>query len=76
MSGQIKTANRGYDIIGDIHGCAHTLIHLLEQMGYRKVNGIYEHPRRQAIFICGVDIIRVADDQCAQGSCAAAGDGR
>lgn len=46
-----RTASRGYDIIGDVHGCAHTLIRLLEQMGYRKVNGVYEHPRRQAIFI-------------------------
>ncbi|PSF04677.1 serine/threonine protein phosphatase [Marinobacter fuscus] len=45
------TANRGYDIIGDIHGCAHTLERLLEQMGYRKISGIYQHPRRQAIFI-------------------------
>ncbi|WP_029652221.1 metallophosphoesterase [Marinobacter daepoensis] len=48
----IKTiADRGYDIIGDIHGCSHTLERLLEQMGYRKLNGIYQHPRRQAIFI-------------------------
>ncbi|WP_322002819.1 metallophosphoesterase [Marinobacter alexandrii] len=46
-----QAANRGYDIIGDIHGCANTLIRLLEQMGYRKVNGVYQHRRRQAIFI-------------------------
>lgn len=46
-----KAARRGYDIIGDIHGCAHTLELLLGQMGYRKVNGIYQHPRRQAVFI-------------------------
>ena len=45
------TAHRGYDVIGDIHGCAHTLERLLEQMGYRKRNGIYQHPSRQAIFI-------------------------
>ncbi|MGB2109035.1 MAG: metallophosphoesterase, partial [Marinobacter vinifirmus] len=41
----------GYDIIGDIHGCANTLQRLLDQMGYRKVNGVYRHPKRQAIFI-------------------------
>ncbi|WP_166264513.1 metallophosphoesterase [Marinobacter caseinilyticus] len=46
-----KPASRGYDIIGDIHGCANTLVRLLEQMGYRKVNGIYQHARRQAVFI-------------------------
>lgn len=46
-----KPANRGYDIIGDIHGCARTLERLLGQMGYRRINGIYQHPRRQAIFI-------------------------
>jgi len=43
--------NRGYDFIGDIHGCAKTLERLLEHMGYQKRNGIYRHPRRQAIFI-------------------------
>ncbi len=46
-----KAADRGYDIIGDIHGCAKTLERLLGQMGYRKINGIYQHPKRQAIFI-------------------------
>ncbi len=46
-----KAASRGFDIIGDIHGCACTLERLLEQMGYRKINGIYQHRRRQALFI-------------------------
>jgi hypothetical protein len=41
----------GYDIIGDIHGCGSTLIKLLEVMGYRKWDGVYQHPRRQAIFV-------------------------
>ncbi|MEX2475731.1 metallophosphoesterase [Marinobacter sp.] len=51
MPAQVKAASRGYDIIGDIHGCAHTLTRLLDQMGYRKINGVYQHPSRQAIFI-------------------------
>lgn len=51
MAGQRSAAPRGFDIIGDIHGCAHTLERLLDQMGYRKVNGVYRHPSRQAIFI-------------------------
>ena len=27
--------SRGYDLIGDVHGCANTLVRLLERMGYR-----------------------------------------
>lgn len=46
-----QSASRGYDIIGDIHGCAMTLETLLEKMGYRKVSGVYEHPKRQVIFL-------------------------
>ncbi|MGL5999858.1 MAG: metallophosphoesterase, partial [Pseudomonas proteolytica] len=30
---------RSYDLIGDVHGCAHTLEHLLDQMGYHKQGG-------------------------------------
>lgn len=41
----------GYDLIGDIHGCGGTLIRLLEVMGYRKKAGVYQHPRRQVIFV-------------------------
>lgn len=47
----IQPGYRGYDLIGDVHGCAHTLVKLLESMGYRKVSGVFQHPRRQAIFI-------------------------
>lgn len=41
----------GYDLIGDVHGCAQTLARLLEQMGYVKDRGVYCHPERQAIFL-------------------------
>lgn len=41
----------GYDIIGDIHGCANTLVKLLEALGYSEVNGIYRHGQRLAIFL-------------------------
>ena len=44
-------AIQGYDIIGDIHGCGRTLVKLLEVMGYQKRRGVYQHPRRQAIFV-------------------------
>lgn len=41
----------GYDVIGDVHGCARTLMKLLEAMGYRKRAGVYTHLKRQAIFV-------------------------
>jgi len=45
-------AVQGYDLIGDVHGCGQTLCHLLEQMDYRKINGIYQHPKgRKVVFI-------------------------
>jgi len=49
--GHVPDPCEGYDLIGDVHGCARTLEHLLERLGYRKRNGVYEHPRRQAIFL-------------------------
>lgn len=45
MSGQ------GYDLIGDVHGCALSLRMLLARLGYRQVNGVYQHPQRKVIFI-------------------------
>lgn len=42
---------RGYDLIGDVHGCAHTLARLLEQMGYRQQAGVWQHPQRMALFL-------------------------
>lgn len=41
----------GYDLIGDVHGCADSLCRLLEQLGYRLHAGVYRHPTRQAIFV-------------------------
>jgi len=42
---------QGYDLIGDVHGCGETLVLLLEQMGYRKINGIYQHKSRKVVFL-------------------------
>ncbi|MBC6904796.1 serine/threonine protein phosphatase [Saccharophagus sp. K07] len=50
MTGQERVW-RGYDIIGDVHGCAFTLEKLLHKLGYERVNGVYQHPERQAIFV-------------------------
>jgi hypothetical protein len=44
---------QGYDIIGDVHGCADKLEQLLADLGYSIVpsSGAYEHPDRKAIFV-------------------------
>lgn len=41
----------GYDLIGDIHGCAGALTRLLEAMDYQKVGGVYRHETRRAVFL-------------------------
>ncbi len=41
----------GYDIIGDIHGYASLLKKLLSEMGYKRIDGIWRHPSRTAIFV-------------------------
>lgn len=40
-----------YDIIGDIHGYASSLINLLEKMGYKKTGNTYHHKDRKVIFV-------------------------
>lgn len=41
----------GYDLIGDVHGCALSLERLLQRLGYSKQQGVYQHPKRRAIFL-------------------------
>ena len=43
----------GYDIIGDVHGCATELESLLAVLGYEREGGTgpYRHGDRQAIFV-------------------------
>lgn len=42
---------RSYDLIGDVHGCAHSLECLLERLGYRKQAGVWRHRRRLTVFL-------------------------
>jgi len=51
MKNQVLNRHYGYDLIGDIHGCAQTLVLLLEKMGYQKKEGVYEHKSRKVVFI-------------------------
>ena len=49
---KLTTKNtQGYDLIGDVHGCAHSLEALLEKMGYRHQQGCYRHLSRKVIFV-------------------------
>jgi len=41
----------GYDIIGDIHGHARKLEHLLQIMDYSMHEGVYQHAHRKAVFV-------------------------
>lgn len=41
----------GYDVIGDIHGCADRLEALLSRLGYEKNGGVWRHPDRMVIFL-------------------------
>ena len=40
-----------YDLIGDIHGYATELKALLEKLGYREANGVWQHRDRKVIFL-------------------------
>ena len=42
---------QAYDLIGDVHGCAHSLESLLKKMGYQHRQGCYRHPDRKVIFV-------------------------
>ena len=42
---------RSFDLIGDVHGCAHTLERLLDALGYKRQGGVWRHAQRQALFL-------------------------
>lgn len=41
----------GVDVIGDIHGHADALEHLLGKLGYRETGGVWRHPSRTVMFL-------------------------
>jgi hypothetical protein len=50
-SDDVLSPVEGYDVIGDVHGCAATLKRLLQRLGYSRHAGVYRHRRRRAIFV-------------------------
>lgn len=42
---------KGYDIIGDVHGCHVELEKLLRKLGYTKRAGVWRHRNRFAVFV-------------------------
>ena len=51
MTHGTKTTYAGYDVIGDVHGCASELVDLLTALGYSLRYGVWRHPARQAVFV-------------------------
>ncbi len=47
----IISENCYYDIFGDIHGNADALIRLLTKLNYNKIDGVWQHNTRKAIFV-------------------------
>ena len=47
----LASSIEGYDLIGDVHGCAITLERLLQKLGYKKQQGVYQHAKRRVIFV-------------------------
>ena len=41
----------GFDVVGDVHGYAEKLVGLLDKLGYELLDGAWQHPTRQAIFV-------------------------
>ena len=51
MAIHITNKQQGYDLIGDVHGCAHSLESLLHKMDYQHSRGCYRHKSRKVIFV-------------------------
>ena len=80
MAGQDWQRFAGYDLIGDVHGCAERLGQLLRKLGYQKVGGVYQYADatrpRQVIFLGDVadrgpqirEALSLVREMCERGS--------
>ena len=67
---------QGHDLVGDIHGHADALHRLLHELDYAEVEGIFQHPERQMIFVgdfidLGLqqrEVLRIARSMCEAGA--------
>ncbi|MGG1664294.1 metallophosphoesterase [Brevibacillus sp. NRS-1366] len=51
---KVLLADKGVDIVGDVHGCYDEFIELLQRLGYeRSQDGIYRHPRGRKLLSLG-----------------------
>lgn len=65
-----------FDVIGDIHGHAKVLRHLLSDMGYREEARVFRHPDRRVIFVGDfidrgpeqIDVLNIARRMCEAGT--------
>ena len=74
-----KMSNKGFDLIGDIHGYAIPLRRLLKKLGYREVHGVFRHDIRTVIFLGDFidrgpeqrEVLSIARGMCEAGSACA-----
>lgn len=65
-----------YDVIGDVHGHLEKLINLLIKMGYKEINGVWQHKERIAVFVGDLidrgphqrELIQLVRVMCSHGS--------
>lgn len=71
-----KKSNQYWDLIGDIHGRYHSLISLLETLGYEDTDGGYVHPEGRKVIFLGdfidrgtnsLDVLRLARNMVENG---------
>jgi hypothetical protein len=67
---------QGYDLVGDVHGHADALHRLLKKLEYEVVEGVFQHPERQMIFVGDFidrgpqqrEALRIARSMCEAGT--------